>query len=235
MKKKITAVILAAGHGRRMNAPVAKQFMVLEGKPVLYYSIRAFEDSTVDEIVIVTGRGQIDYCTSNIVVPYRLRKVKRVIEGGKERYDSVMLALNAIEHTDYVLIHDGARPFISSDLINEVINEVKEGKACIVAIPVKDTIKTVDKDGWIEETPDREYLWLAQTPQAFDYTSIIRAYELLFDEKETERKKITDDAMVYERYMNLPVKVVKGDYYNIKLTTPEDLVFAEGISKMKLK
>ncbi len=229
MTKKVTAVILAAGQGRRMNTSVAKQFLELEDKPVLSYSIKAFEDSLIDEIIIVCGRGHIDYCKKKIVSPYSFKKVTRIIEGGEERYDSVRLALDAIDYTDYVLIHDGARPFISYALINEVIEAVKENKACIVAAPVKDTIKMVNKNGWINKTPERELMWLAQTPQAFEYSSIRRAYRLLFEGMEAERKMVTDDAMVYERYINLPVKIVKGDYYNIKLTTQEDLVIAQGI------
>ena len=229
MKKKVVAIILAAGQGRRMNTSVAKQFLILEDKPVLYYSIKAFEDSLVDEIIIVVGRGQIDYCTRNIIEPYGFNKVVHIIEGGEERYDSVFGALRAIIHSDYVLIHDGARPFVSSTLINEVIDVVKESKACIVAVPVKDTIKIVDKHGWIIDTPDRAPMWSAQTPQAFDYPSIKRAYELLFEQDESERNVVTDDAMVYERFINSSVRIVIGDYYNIKLTTEEDLVIAQGI------
>lgn len=234
MNKKVTAIILAAGQGRRMNTPVAKQFLMLEDKPVLYYSIKAFEESLVDEIIIVSGQAQTDYCRRNIVEPYSFNKVIHIIEGGNERYDSVIRALRAIEQTDYVLIHDGARPFISFELINQVIEVVKENNACIVAVPLKDTIKKVNGDGWITETPDRAYMWSAQTPQAFDYISIRRAYELLFEQNESERKIVTDDAMVYERYIRLPVKIVKGDYYNIKLTTPDDLIFAQGIIKKKV-
>lgn len=230
MKMKVTALILAAGQGKRMRAPLAKQFLMLEDKPVLYYSIKAFEESSVDEIILVCGRGQIDYCSKNIVMPYGFNKVSKIIEGGEERYDSVRRGLLEMNYTDHVLIHDGARPFISPVLINEVIDEVKENKACIVAAPVKDTIKIVNQDGWIKETPDREFMWLAQTPQAFKYSLIRNAYDQLFKLDRSERIKVTDDAMVYERFINHPVKIVKGNYYNIKLTTPEDLIFARGIN-----
>lgn len=229
MKKKVTAIILAAGQGRRMNSSVAKQFLMLEEKPVLYYSIKAFENSYVDDIILVSSLGQIDYCKQAIIKPYDFCKVSRVIEGGEERYDSVNHALLSINHTDYVLIHDGARPFISSSLINEVIDVVMESKACIVATPIKDTIKIVDEHGLIKETPNRNLMWSAQTPQAFEYSSIRRAYDLMLKGEESDRKKVTDDAMVYEQFINLPVKIVQGDYYNIKLTTPEDLIFAQGI------
>ncbi|NLO10134.1 MAG: 2-C-methyl-D-erythritol 4-phosphate cytidylyltransferase [Clostridiales bacterium] len=229
MKEKVTALIMAAGQGKRMNTSVAKQFLMLEEKPLLFYSIKAFEESLVDEIILVCGQGQIDHCINNIVSPYGFRKVIRVIEGGEERYDSVNRALLAIDSSDYVLIHDGARPFVSTELINKIIDQVKKYKACIVAAPVKDTIKIVDKDGWIKETPNRKHMWLAQTPQAFDYSLIRNAYKLLFEGNESERETVTDDAMVYERYINQPVKVVKGDYYNIKITTPEDMTIAKGI------
>lgn len=230
MKEKVTAIILAAGQGKRMNATVAKQFLMLEDKPILFYSIKAFEESLVDEIILVCSQGQTEYCTDNIITPYGFKKVISVIEGGEERYDSVNRALLAVDNTDYVLIHDGARPFVSSDLINEVIDKVKEHGACIVAAPVKDTIKAVDIDGWIKDTPDRKLMWLAQTPQAFMYSSIKKAYKLLFEGDESDRKTVTDDAMVYERYINQPVKIVKGDYYNIKITTPEDMTIAKGIN-----
>lgn len=233
-KNKVTAVILAAGQGKRMNMPVAKQFLMLKDRPVLYYSIKAFEESDVDDIILICGQGQVGYCDENIIKAYGFKKVKQIIEGGEERYDSVYRGLFAIEHTDYVLIHDGARPFISVALINEVINVVHKSKACIVATPIKDTIKIVDQRGQIEGTPNRNLLWSAQTPQAFDYISIKRAYELLFQKDKSVRKKITDDAMVYDMFINLPVKIVKGDYYNIKLTTPEDLILAQGIINGKL-
>ena len=125
MKRKVTSVILAAGQGRRMNTSLSKQFIMLEDKPVLYYSVKAFDESPVDEIIVVCCREQMDYCVCNVIEPYGFKKEIRVIEGGEERYDSVFRALKSIDHTDYVLIHDGARPFISVELINEVIDMVK--------------------------------------------------------------------------------------------------------------
>ena len=228
---KVTAIVVAAGQGKRMNSPVAKQFMELKDKPVLYYCLKAFTDSRVDEITLVTGVGQVEYCKGNIIKKYNLDKVTRVIEGGNERYDSVYRALTAVEKTDYVLIHDGARPFITGKLIEEVIEQVMKCKACVVGTPVKDTIKAVDPDGFIISTPDRSTLWSVQTPQAFEYELIKRAYELLYQETAAARAKMTDDAMVYETYLKRPVKMVLGDYTNLKLTTPEDFIQAQALVK----
>ncbi len=229
---KVTAIVLAAGKGRRMNSSVAKQFLSLQGRPVLYYSLNAIQESSVDEIVLVTGEGQVEYCRKEIVDLYQINKVKQVVEGGRERYDSVYRALQYAAPTDYVLIHDGARPFITSDLVNGMIEQVKKCQACLIGMPVKETIKVVGEDGTIQATPKRSTLWAAQTPQAFEFSSIKDAYESLYREEDKERLEITDDAMVYEAYQKLPVKMLPGDYNNIKLTTPEDLILAEQILKL---
>ncbi|MDD3173335.1 MAG: 2-C-methyl-D-erythritol 4-phosphate cytidylyltransferase [Herbinix sp.] len=228
---KITAIILAAGQGKRMNSQVAKQFLILQEKPVLYYSLKAFEESSVNDIILVTGDGQVDYCRENIIETYHFKKVTKIIEGGKERYDSVYRALLKVEPTDYVLIHDGARPFIMKDQIETVIKHVIEDKACIVGTPVKETIKIVNSEGTITSTPNRNILWSAQTPQAFEYKLIKEAYDVFNAEIDKSRIGITDDAMVYENYLKRPVKMLLGDYNNIKLTTPEDLLLAEEILK----
>ncbi len=226
---KVTAIVLAAGQGKRMHSSVAKQFLLLQDKPVVYYCLKAFEQSSVDEIILVTGEGQVDYCKREIAQLYHLKKVVKIIEGGKERYDSVFQGLINAEAADYVLIHDGARPFISVDIIDGLVEQVKESKACILGMPVKETIKVVDDMGNIIATPNRKTLWAAQTPQAFDYISIRQAYEDFYQEKDTLSMVVTDDAMLYETYGKLPVKVLPGDYNNIKLTTPEDLILAERI------
>lgn len=231
---KITAVVLAAGQGKRMNSHIAKQFLSLRDKPVLYYSLKAFEESSVNEIILVTGEGQADYCREDIIAKYHFSKVSGIIEGGKERYDSVYQALLHIKEADYLLIHDGARPFISKDLIEDIIRNVIRNKACIVGTPVKETIKKVNREGIITATPDRNTLWTAQTPQAFEFIAIREAYDLLYKEEDKSRLGITDDAMVYERYMKRPVKMVGGDYNNIKITTPEDMILAEEILKRLL-
>lgn len=234
MNHKITAIILAAGQGKRMNSQVAKQFLVLQEKPVLYYSLKAFEDSQVDNIILVTGEEQVNYCRYDIVEAYHFKKVSKIIVGGMERYDSVYRAIQNTEPTDYVLIHDGARPFISKELIENVIMHVIEEKACIVGMPIKDTIKVVNKDGIIVSTPDRNTLWSAQTPQAFEFQAIKKAYELFYNEENKSDLGITDDAMVYESYLMKPVKMLLGDYNNLKLTTQEDLIIAEKIIEQLL-
>ncbi len=227
-KYKTTAIILAAGQGKRMNQTVAKQYLELKEKPTLYYSLKAFENSSVDEIILMTASGQVDYCKENIVIKNHFSKVTRVLEGGEERYDSVFRGLTAIGQTDYVLIHDGARPFITVDLIEKMISGVLNYGACIPGTPVKETIKIVDEDGFISSTPDRNCLWAAQTPQAFEYSSVRRAYELLY--QDDARSNITDDAMVYEAYTKKKVKMLMGDYNNLKLTTPEDYIRAKALA-----
>ncbi len=228
---KITAIVLAAGQGKRMNSSVAKQFLMLQDRPVVYYSLKAFEESIADEIILVTGEGQAEYCKKEIVDLYRINKVKQIVEGGKERYDSVYRALQSVSAADYVLIHDGARPFITVNLINRIIDQVRECQACLIGMPVKETIKVVAEDGTVQATPRRNILWAAQTPQAFAFPSIKAAYEALYLEENREGLAITDDAMVYEAYGKLPIKMLEGDYNNIKLTTPEDLILAEQILK----
>lgn len=229
MKNKVTAIVLAAGQGKRMNSQVAKQFLILQEKPLLYYTLMAFEESNVDDIIVVTGSGQVEYCKSNIVEFYSIKKVSNVIEGGKERYDSVYQALCKANAPDYILIHDGARPFISVEMINHIVNEVQIWKACIIGTPVKETIKIVNSEGYISETPNRNTLWAAQTPQAFSYSSIRNAFDLFYQDSRKNDMAITDDAMVYEVYLGLPVKMLKGEYNNIKITTPDDLTLAEQI------
>jgi 2-C-methyl-D-erythritol 4-phosphate cytidylyltransferase len=228
---KVTAIVLAAGQGKRMNSEVAKQFLILRDKPVIYYSLKTFEESSVDDIILVTGVGQVEYCREQIVEEYHFKKVTKIIEGGKERYDSVYHALVSAETSDYVLIHDGARPFISKELIEGIIIQVKKDNACIIGTPVKETIKVVNEEGVITATPNRSTLWSAQTPQAFQYSSIKEAYDLLYSDHDRDNAGITDDAMVYENYLKKPVKIRMGDYNNLKLTTPEDFALAEEIIK----
>lgn len=221
---KYTAIVLAAGSGKRMNTIVHKQYLLLDGKPILYYSLKAFEDSRVSEIVLVTGDGEEEYCQKEIIQKYGLQKVCHVVKGGKERYHSVYEGLKAVRKTDYVLIHDGARPFIDKDIIERSIETVEKYQACVVGMPAKDTIKIVDELGFAADTPDRERVWQVQTPQTFSYSLIMQAYEKLMA---CNKRQVTDDAMVLEQMTDQTVKLIEGSYRNIKITTPEDLLVAE--------
>ena len=212
-----------------MNSDVPKQYMELEGKPVLYYSLKAMEDIFIDEIILVAGADDISYCKEEIVAKYNLSKVKAVVAGGKERYHSVWNGLRCVADADYVFIHDGARPVLKEDVLLRALDGAKECDACVVGVPVKDTIKIVDEDGLVTETPPRNRMFQVQTPQVFKYPLIRSAYERLQKEETVLLEKgvaITDDAMVVELLTDTKVKIVMGSYENIKITTPEDLVLA---------
>ena len=230
---KTVAVVLAAGSGSRMKSDVKKQYMEIGGKPLIYYSLKAFEESVIDDIVLVVSRGDIDYVRTEIVDKYGFDKVKAVVEGGLYRYHSVRLGLQAADSDcDYAFIHDGARPFVDNDIIMRSLHAVKEYGAAVVGMPVKDTIKIVDDDGFATSTPDRSHTWLVQTPQVFSYGMILDLYKRL-DREEGELMakgiNITDDAMVVEYFTDHKVKLVEGSYNNIKITTPEDVPAAEAI------
>lgn len=222
-KQKYTAIVLAAGSGKRMNSKVHKQYLIIQDRPVLYYSLKAFEDSAVDEIVLVVGKGEEKFCRKEIVDKYGISKVKAIVEGGKERYHSVFEGLKQTSDADYVLIHDGARPFVNQDIIRRCMQEVQKYQACVVGMPVKDTIKIADEEGYAKQTPDRKNVWMIQTPQTFSYALIYEAYEEML---KTEDTAITDDAMVLEHIKGKKSKLIEGSYRNIKITTPEDLLIA---------
>ncbi|MGN0485321.1 MAG: 2-C-methyl-D-erythritol 4-phosphate cytidylyltransferase [Lachnospiraceae bacterium] len=221
---KITAIILAAGSGKRMQSAVPKQYLDLKGKPVLYYSLQAFEASAVDEIILVTAKKDLSYCKKEIIERYGFKKVKKIVAGGAERYDSVFSGLQAAEQPDYVLIHDGARPLLTQKIIKDSIQAVQKYKACVVGMPVKDTIKEVNEQEEAIRTPEREFLWQVQTPQSFSYSLIYAAYEKVLS---SGTIGVTDDAMVVEKAFQKKVHLIKGSYENIKITTPEDLKIAE--------
>lgn len=222
--KKYTAIVLAAGAGKRMNTKVHKQYLEVAGKPVLYYTLKAFEESAVSDIVLVTGAGEEDYCQKQIIKKYGFEKVKAIVTGGKERYHSVYQGLLAAEGADYVLIHDGARPLVDSAIIQRSMDAVLKYQACVVGMPVKDTIKIVNEEQFAKETPDRNKLWQVQTPQTFSYILVKEAYQKMLEQEDAA---ITDDAMVVERMTSVPVKLIEGSYRNIKITTPGDLLVAE--------
>ncbi len=224
-----TAIILSAGKGKRMGTSISKQYLKLLGHPVVYYSVKAFEESDVDRIIIVCGKGEETYIKEEIVDKYQFGKVTDIVEGGAERYNSVYNGLKVADDTEIVLIHDGARPFIRPIEINHIIEETKINTACIAAVRTKDTVKIADEEGFIENTPDRNKVWNVQTPQAFKYSIIKEAYKYVVENK-TKEYNITDDAMVLEIFEpNQKIKLVECSYENIKITTPEDMKIGEGI------
>lgn len=228
-KAHCTAVVLAAGQGKRMGTKVHKQYLLLAGKPVLYYSLKMFQESDViDEILLVAGEGEEEYCREQIVRKYGITKVTRVLTGGAERYHSVWNALREMEGNGYVFIHDGARPFVDAGMIMRAYEEVKIHKACVVGMPVKDTIKVADARNYVAGTPERSSLWMVQTPQVFETNLVKGAYTMLMREPYIQ---VTDDAMVVEMMLGHPVKLVAGSYENIKITTPEDLEIGEIFAK----
>ena len=225
---KITAIVLAAGSGSRMKSKTKKQFMEIKGKPVIWYSLFEFEKSRVDEIILVTGKEDIDYCKKEIVEKYNLKKIKNVVAGGSERYESVYNGLKEVTG-NIVLIHDGARPLINNEIIERSIEGTIKSDACVVGVPVKDTIKRANKEGYIIDTPNRTELWITQTPQSFKTDLVKMAYKKMKEELEKGNTtlNITDDAMVVEEFTTNQVRFVQGDYKNIKVTTPEDIDIAE--------
>lgn len=233
--KKNAAIVLAGGRGSRMGSSLPKQYMELCGKPVIFYALEAFEKSSVDIIVLVAGDSVVDgmneksYCEKNIIEKYNFRKVKAVVSGGEERYYSVFNGLRALSETKEdigcVLIHDGARPCLTAELIENCIRDAELYGACVAAVPVKDTIKVSDENGFAKMTPDRNLLWQVQTPQGFDFDLITDAYRKMISD--TGRGSITDDATVAEHYTDTPVKFTMSSYKNIKITTPEDMLTAK--------
>lgn len=229
-KKRCAAVVLAAGAGKRMQSNTKKQFLLLKEKPVIYYSLKAFEDSFFDEVILVTSEEDIEYCQKEIVEKYEFSKVKKIVTGGKERYHSVAAGLAAVTECDFVFIHDAARPMLTQEILNRSYECVTLSNACVVGMPAKDTIKIADEKGYIAQTPNRNLVWTIQTPQVFAYELIKEAYDKLLLQEESlivNGVNVTDDAMVVETLMAHPVKLVEGSYENIKITTPDDLRVAE--------
>lgn len=228
MDTRYSAIVLAAGSGSRMHSKVPKQYMELLGHPIIYYTLKAFEESNVDEVVLVVREGDEEYVQNEIVNKYGFEKVSSIVIGGNTRTESVFNGISEAKG-EFVLIHDGARCFVSVDLINKMAAEVENG-SCIAAVPSKDTIKTSDEDGFVTSTPDRSAVWVVQTPQAFNRKSLISAYnkiELLTD---SEKNALTDDSMIME-FAGEKVRLIPAEYSNIKVTTPIDLEFGKNLIK----
>ena len=220
-----SVVIVSAGRGSRMKADINKQFLKLKRKEVIAHTIDKFYNNTnIDEIVVVVKEDEADCFRRNIIDKYGYKNIK-IAFGGKERQDSVFNGLKAVnERCDIVLIHDGARPFVTDEIIKNSIECAKKNKCVIVGVPVKDTIKIINKDNEVCDTPNRSTLWSIQTPQVFEYLSIIKAHKIAKEKSYYG----TDDSMLME-YLGYNVKVIEGSYNNIKITTPEDLKIGEEI------
>lgn len=220
-----SAVILAAGSSRRMGE-IDKILVPLGGKPLLCWSVEAFERcSLISNVVIITNEANLD-TIRKITTEMGWQKVSQVRIGGARRQDSVLEGIRDLEGSEFVAIHDGARPFLTPNLIRTGIEAAEITGAAIAAVPVKDTIKVVGENRIIESTPDRRGLWAAQTPQIFRLDIIRRAYQ-------EEHGDVTDDASLLES-SHFPVRIFEGSYFNIKVTTPEDLVFAEAIARQMI-
>jgi 2-C-methyl-D-erythritol 4-phosphate cytidylyltransferase len=224
---KIGVVIPAAGQGKRMGTKKSKQFLMLEKKPVFIHTLLVFENyPAVSEIVVVTRKEEISE-VERLIEEYGIQKVTHVIEGGRERQDSVYEGLKYL-HTDWVMVHDAVRPFVTTSALDRLLQIIPNGRAAILAVPVKDTIKQVDQDGIVEQSLDRSKLWAVQTPQLFERKLLWEAHQLAKE----KNLMVTDDAMMVEQ-LGITVQVVLGEYNNIKLTTPEDLILAEAICKAR--
>ncbi len=276
-KERNVAIVLSAGKGNRMHTDIPKQYLDLCGKPVIAWSLQAFETfDEVDEVILVCAGEDIEYCRTEIVEKYGFCKVRSIIPGGAERYLSVWEGLkeaarlrakgegrsaltaggsdmerlraqeagddpavdsdpvkagengcsfdmSALEVGSCVFIHDGARPLIDSAILHRALEDVRQYHACVVGMPVKDTIKVADENAFAARTPDRRFLWQIQTPQVFTFSLVYEAYRKLIEEG---IQNVTDDAMVVERETDVRVKLTEGSYRNIKITTPEDLEIA---------
>ncbi len=227
------AVIVAGGKGLRMGGECRKQYLSLAGKPILYYTLSAFDHCPeIEGIVLVLPETDIAFCREKILPQILLKKPLEIVHGGDQRQDSVYQGLMALDRMgagpeDIVAIHDGVRPFVRAHEIRACVREAERGYACILALPAFDTVKMVDPEAKIAKTLSREELWLAQTPQCFPYEKIRNAHEAA-----REKGYIgTDDSSLLEG-QGETVKVIPGSRYNIKITTPEDLPLAEAICRI---
>jgi len=223
---RVIVLVPAAGMGSRMGAAVNKQYLSLAGRPILAHTLERFENHPlIDDIYVISPQAEREYCLNHVVNEYGFTKVRQVVAGGAQRQDSVRngLAACSADPEDVVLIHDGVRPFFPMDKIPLLVDAAVKTGAALAGVPVKDTIKEVES-GLVCSTPSRTRLWAAQTPQAFRYALICKAHERALRDEVLG----TDDASLVER-LGLPVAMVEGDYRNIKITTPEDMLVAEAL------
>jgi 2-C-methyl-D-erythritol 4-phosphate cytidylyltransferase len=228
MLDKLRVVIAAAGKGSRMKSDTSKQYMTLNARPVLAYCLDFFErQDMVDAIVVISGADERDYCEREIIQRFKYRKVTAVLPGGQERQDSVWVGLQNLGlDTSLVAVHDGARPILNGEVWTRLVAAAQEWGAAIPGVASKDTLKLVDQYGFVQETLDRNSIVAIQTPQIFKYAELVTAYR----RAQQDNFQGTDDAALFEHYIGR-VKVVEGDYNNLKITTPEDLRVAEALLK----
>ncbi len=227
----VSALIAAAGQGKRMKSDINKQYLKLVDKPILAHTLEVFlRCDMIDEIILIVGQDEMKFCQEEVIDKYGFnQKPIKLVFGGKERQESVLNGLNSVSNeTEIVVTHDGARPFITVDIIERSIFGAHDNGAVGVGVPVKDTIKVVDEDKNIIDTPKRSKLWQIQTPQTFSLSTLKKAH--LHAQKEGFLG--TDDSVLVER-IGQRVKMIKGSYENIKITTPEDLFFGESILKRR--
>ena len=218
----VSAIVLAGGRGKRMGSVQSKQYIDLNGKPILYYTLNHFiNNKNIDKVILVIPEDELEFCRNEVLDKYNL-KIDSIAFGGKERQDSVYNGLKKADGSDIVLIHDGARPFVSERIIEEGIKYARMYGAAAPGVMPKDTIKVKNQESFSLETPDRNNLVAVQTPQVFDYNIIFGCHKKV-KEKHLD---VTDDTMVVELFGN-DVYLYEGEYTNIKVTTPEDLILAE--------
>ena len=224
MNSKISVLIPAAGQGKRMKSSVKKPYLMLGDRPVLAHTIHQFDqNSVIDEIIVIVDESDLATCKENVISPFRFRKVRELVAGGDTRQVSVCNGIQVLSsHVDYVVIHDGVRPFINDDIIFRCLEATAEIGASVTAVPVKETIKVANSNLFIDHTPERELLWRVQTPQVFRYSLLLEAHNKAIK----DGISAPDDATLVEE-LGHPVKLVMGSYKNVKLTTPEDLLLAE--------
>ena len=218
----VSAIVLAGGRGKRMGSVQSKQYIDLNGKPILYYTLNHFiNNKNIDKVILVVPEDELEFCRNEVLDKYNL-KIDSIAFGGKERQDSVYNGLKKADGSDIVLIHDGARPFVSERIIEEGIKYARMYGAAAPGVMPKDTIKVKNQESFSLETPDRNNLVAVQTPQVFDYNIIFGCHKKV-KEKHLD---VTDDTMVVELFGN-DVYLYEGEYTNIKITTPEDLILAQ--------
>lgn len=222
-KRKVWAIIVAAGKGIRMNDPLKKQYHSVAGLPIVVHTLHVFDScALIDDIILVVPEEDLKFCHKELIAGTDLKKKITLVSGGPQRQDSVYNGLQKIDaHDSIVVIHDGVRPFLTLDQLEACIKEAKEHGACILGVPAFDTLKRVTASKTIVETIDREHIWFAQTPQAFRYDLIKKAH----DKARQQGFFGTDDAALIEQYGSR-VRIIEGSRNNIKITSSEDLEMA---------